>query len=302
MGSRISHFLIERGCDVVICSRTLENINIPPKLANVISIDWSSDVSLFDACKKVDIVVHAAGINALECSKDPVRALEYNGLYTSRLVDAAICNKVKKFFYLSTAHVYADILKGNITENSCALNLHPYSTSHLAGENSLLYAISKNKIFGSVIRLSNGYGAPIYVNSNCWGLFVNDLCRQSMVDRKLVINTTGEQLKDFVPINFICSVFLKLINLNNLDLPNIVNLGSGITLSLLDMAKFIQSRCAAKYNYSPEIILGNHYAPVSSFNYKSMRLFELGCTFKPDYAIFELDNLLDFCKHHLVKM
>ena len=58
------------------------------------------------ACLDVDVVVHAAGMNAKDCLADPVAA-HFNGVATARFAAAASKAGVEKFIYLSTIHVYA---------------------------------------------------------------------------------------------------------------------------------------------------------------------------------------------------
>ena len=109
--------------------------------------------------------------------------MDFNGVATKRLVEAASRAGVKKFIYLSTAHVYASPLVGTITEQTLPNNSHPYASSHLAGESAVLNADERGVIQGVVMRLSNAYGAPMHKGVNCWMLVVNDLCRQAVQTR-----------------------------------------------------------------------------------------------------------------------
>src|SRR3546814_17036700 len=93
-------------------------------------------------------------MNAQNCAANPVEALEFNGVATARLVQAAARVGIRRFIYLSTAHVYCAPLTGTITEDTCPRNLHPYATSHLAGENAVLSAVQAGEISGMVLRLS----------------------------------------------------------------------------------------------------------------------------------------------------
>ena len=146
-------------------------------------IDWFDSSSLKSACESVHVIIHTSGMNAPNSKNNPIKAFEVNGLLTGKLIEAAKTKKVKRFIYLSTAHVYSSPLLGNVTEDICPRNLHPYATSHLAGENIL---ISDDGIQGVVLRLSNSFGAQVHKDVNCWMLLINDLCRQAVEDKKIV--------------------------------------------------------------------------------------------------------------------
>ena len=132
----------------------------------VVRIKWNDESTLERICEGIDVIIHAAGMNARDCAADPLGAMNFNGLATKRLVEAASRSGVKKFIYLSTAHIYASPLVGNITEKTLPQNSHPYATSHLAGESAVLHANDCGIIRGLVIRLSNAYGAPTHKNVN----------------------------------------------------------------------------------------------------------------------------------------
>ena len=81
--------------------------------AKTVEINWRSETSLNEACKNIDAVVHLAGMNAQDCKANPATALEVNCVY-GKTVEAAVKRGVKRFIHLSTAHVYAAPLEGDI--------------------------------------------------------------------------------------------------------------------------------------------------------------------------------------------
>ena len=104
LGGRLGQYLSEN-YNVILGSRSDQNEPNWLPIAKTLKIDWDDENSLNDACNLVDIIIHASGLNAQECSSDPEKALLVNGVYTQNLVRAAINKNVKKFIYLSTAHV-----------------------------------------------------------------------------------------------------------------------------------------------------------------------------------------------------
>ena len=195
LGGRISSFFSSiPEHEIILASTRNVKTSYLPKHIKFIQINWEDEESIFNACLNIDIIIHTAGMNAQECSINPVEALIVNGVYTAKLVKNAISNKVKKIIYFSTAHVYNNPLKGIITEDVCPKNKHPYSTSHLAGENIIIQSHLSDKIQGVVLRLSNCIGAPKDINSNCWMLLVNDLCKQIIEHKKMKLNTNFKRV------------------------------------------------------------------------------------------------------------
>ena len=202
----------------------------------------------------VDVIVHAAGMNAQECAKNPEHALAVNGVATAELVNAAVIQGVKKFIYLSTAHVYSAPLVGTITEKSQTTNLHPYATSHLAGESSVLAAHQSDNIDGIVLRLSNSFGAPTHKLVNCWMLLINDLCQQAVMNGKLVLNSSGTQMRDFVPLTDVCRTIEYLIQKDSSQFESpIFNVCSGVSYKVIDVAQMIKRSCMNSLKFSPDI-------------------------------------------------
>ena len=296
VGARLAVALDAAGHDVVLGSRNLRQTPSWLPKARVCQIDWNSRSALEDVCANMDAVVQAAGMNAGECVKDPVEALQVNSVGTARLVEAAAAVGVSRFFYLSTAHVYASPLQGEIDELSCPRNLHPYASSHLTGEFSLLYALSRNRLFGTVLRLSNGFGAPLTPDTDCWMLLTNDLCRQAVTSGKLVLKTSGEQLRDFVPLASVCSCLNCLMDIPAGSLPRILNIGSGNSISIRTMVQLVQERCAATLGFTPVIEMGKQKEEAFPFKYSSLYASQLGIV-KVD-PMAEIDQLLAFCNTH----
>ena len=185
IGAKLGEYLFQNGHEVVLgTQRILTAPNWLPQV-EVVNTIWNDEKELTRICQGFDVIVHAAGMNAKDCSNDPIRALEFNGLATTRILRSAIQSGIKKFVYLSTAHVYRNPLEGIINENTCPKNIHPYATSHLAAEFAISHEALKNRIGGISLRISNGIGAPKDSNSKCWKLLVNDLCRQAVTHGRL---------------------------------------------------------------------------------------------------------------------
>jgi UDP-glucose 4-epimerase len=255
LGGRLTQFLVSKaGYEILLGSR--QQARSPPWLpqVKVAQTRWDSLIGLEEICKGVDAVVHLAGMNAQDCAADPVAALEFNAVATARLLQAAVQQGVNRFIYVSTAHVYGSPLTGVITEETCPVSLHPYATSHRAGEDMVLAAHQRRDIEGVVIRLSNAYGAPAHKDANCWTLLVNDLCRQAVMNRGIVLRSSGLQQRDFIPLHDVCRAIEHLLYQPARDIGNgLFNVGGECSMTVWEMAQRIAQCCYETLAYMPKL-------------------------------------------------
>lgn len=250
IGGRLREFLTSsEGYCIFSASRSVNHLD--GNDVNVVAIDWLSDESLRTCCSGMDAIVHLAALNAADCEASPVAALEINTLATARLLQAAVKAGVRRFLYLSTAHVYGSPLFGRISETTCTNPRHPYATSHRAAEDVVMSASDQGQIEGLVMRLSNAFGRPVSPNANCWSLLFNDLCRQVTTGRKLQLRTSGLQRRDFITMLDVCRAIRHL-----LELPwdyagaRIFNVGGAWSPTVIEAAALVAERY--------ELLTGNH--------------------------------------------
>jgi UDP-glucose 4-epimerase len=293
LGGRLSQYLSD-DYNVILGTRCNQDTPNWLPAAKVSKIDWDNERSLNAACESVDIIIHASGLNAQRCSDSPEKALLVNGVFTQNLVKAAVNQSVKKIIYLSTAHVYSGSLIGVITEDTPTINTHPYATSHVVGEESVLSAVSQGDIEGSVVRIANVFGSPVSKSVNCWMLLVNDLCKQAVVEKSLILHSNSEVVRDFVTINDFCSVIKFLIE--NKVTGNIVNIGSGKACTIGEMASRIQSNCLSVLGFEPPIALENN-SPIKKnlLDFQTNHLNNTDFKFINDFDA-EIKKLIHFCK------
>jgi UDP-glucose 4-epimerase len=243
-------------------------------------------------------------MNASDCAFDPVRAVEFNAGITARLLHAAIKRGVKRFIYLSTAHVYGGVLSGNISETTCAVSLHPYATSHRAGEDVVLGARQRGEIEGVAMRLSNAYGAPAHRDVNCWMLLVNDLCRQALTSQRMVLRSTGMQRRDFIALTDACRAIMALLKLPERELGDgLFNAGGEWSPTILEMAHRIAERVFSVTGRKPEIRrqLGGIGKSTEALNYQIQKLIDIGFDLSSnDIVDREIDELIRFCIENMM--
>jgi len=256
LGGRISRYLADAGYQVVIGS-SRRNAKLPSELQNcsLVYTDFNNINTLIKACQGAGYVIHLATVNAQKSQNDPQLAIKVNGIGTHNLIKASITSKVKYFLYFSTAHIYGSPLVGEIDEKTLPKPVHPYAITHRLAEDFLLESINSQNIKGSIVRLSNSIGLPLTRDANCWMLFVNDICKQAIVDRRIIIHSNVDNKRDFIPMDTVCKITnFFLSNQITTNYP-VFNVGSGISYSLLQIANMVAQRCKVLFDFYPKVIL-----------------------------------------------
>ena len=296
IGGRLCESLASsEGYSVVSASRS--NNYRPGTDVNVAVIDWRSDESLRACCSGIDCIVHLAAMNASDCAVSPVAALEINTVATARLLQAAMDAGVRRFLYLSTAHVYGSPLSGRITEAKCPRPRHPYATSHRAAEDIVMAASCQGQIEGLVLRLSNAFGRPVSSRVDCWTLLFNDLCRQAVAGRGLVLRTSGLQRRDFITMYDVCRAIRHL-----LEVPwhnsgsGLFNVGGAWSPTVFEAATLVADRYAVLTGFQ----LGIQRQTPTKDDCANDLFYDIGALTSTGFhlagnPIAELDNLLAFC-------
>lgn len=239
---------------VVVGSRS---VRLPPESLQGVSVattPWEEPARLREACMGVDTILHLAAMNENDAARDPAGALAVNGVATVRLLEAAKAEKVRRFMYFSTAHVYRNPLVGRVDESTWPRPVHPYATSHRAAEDVVLAMHDTGVLTGVVLRLSNSFGVPADPKVNRWTLLVNDLCRQAATTGQLELRSAGLQRRDFVTLADVARAVVHL-----LDLPldpvgdGVFNIGGAWAPTVLEMATLIADRSASVLGFRPAI-------------------------------------------------
>lgn len=302
LAGSISSFLSQNeDYEISICSSS--KIKSIHKKIITLKVDWNNRSSLKDICKGKDIIIHCASPDSSFSEKNPIESYKFSKSILGSFVDEAINNKVKKIIFFSSTHVYKSKLEGILNEKSPIIPEHSYGISKKIAEQTLLER--KNLIEINIIRLANVFGAPSNANLNCWKLAVNDFCKQVVLNKEIIINSDGNQVRNFVSLNevsrlvdFIISKFYK-----GKLLPTVFNFGGDWTLSIFDMAKLIAKEYEKKFEYSPTIIIkkqSNNSTPKLNFNFDLI----IKSGFKPDKSnnMKDINELFLYVKNNFINV
>ena len=227
---------------------------------------------LFD---NVDAMIHLASPPSFHCVNVKT-ALDSNVTGLMNLLDVAQNSHIKKIVYFSTFHVYRPGLY-DIHENSPTDNHHPYAWSHITAEQMIKYYSQKNNWQYGIIRSANGYGIPLFKESQGWGLVINKLCKEAIDNHTVTLTTDGTEYRNFIHNSEQAKMAEILINSNH---NGVFNLGGEETISLRNLAQIIIDK---HYNLNGEKVelnalpITEHKKP-DPFYYNIERAKKIGFT------------------------
>ena len=250
LGSKITIYLANLGYEIYVLSRKAKN-----KIENVEYKVIEADVSNLDELKQklnfeIDFCVHTASFNEFFLPGYPEKALKVNTLGTRNLLEALSGKNIKNFIYFSTFHVYgAD--SGIIKESSQLNPKNDYASTHLFAEYYVKQFGFTHGLQYTILRLTNSYGSPTFVDSNKWYLVLNDLTRSAYENGRIIIKSNGKAKRDYIYMDDVASVVDKLLQRKATN--DIYNLSSNKSYTVLELAKIVKSYYEKKYNKIIEV-------------------------------------------------
>jgi len=300
LGQNICRHLLSLGFKVYIGS-SRSNAVIPSHLigCSLVYTDFSNAKSLSRICSNIDFVIHLATINSVNSQKDPQLAIQVNGIGALNLIQASATSNVSYFLYFSTAHIYGSPT-GSINEKTLPRPSHPYSITHRLAEDFLLEFIAKKKLSGAIFRLSNSIGGPVTDDKSCWTLFMNDICRQALYDRYIVVNSNPLIERDFVTMPFIFNAIVHFLNKNPVSDFPVYNVGGGRSYTLADAARLVAQQCNTLYGFSPMIKFTQEPQSLQATLQYNIEKLTSELSFKPEIDLtIGIDSTLRFFQTRL---
>lgn len=290
LGSHVSNYYLNRGHEVRILSRTSHpELLAWSKQFEVVKGDISDYSSVENCCWNIDAVIHAAALNEVDCKTKEKESLLVNGLGTRNLLEDAYKNSVKRFIYFSTFHVYGIPKTDVITEETLPDPVNNYSITHYLAERYCRQFEVEKKVKSYILRISNGYGAPLFRSIQRWTLVLNDLCSTAFVQKKIVLKSRGTQERDFIGIRDILQGVGIFVGRDIKDQGNnVYNLGSGRNVSIISLANTVAEVYEARYNRSIKLEIPEDAAEPDikvSFKFSIDKIRKLG--YQPTSVIKE---------------
>ena len=274
-----------------------KNYNVVPtsrtKKKNFIYLDYSQKKIKNQILKDVDTIIHLASLDRDEVKKNYQKAKEINFDFTKELIELSILNGVKNFIYVSSINVYGENFSNNVKENIKPKPKDRYSRLKLMCEKLLKQKSNKQKIV--ILRLSNIFGVPHIITKGYHKLFIPSICLSALKNKKIFLNTNGDQYRDFLELNLFIKILNKLLKrINKMNNFTIFNISSYNSLKIIEIAKKVVFIFKNKFNQKVKIIKGKKiYEKKYSINNNKIKNF-LNLKINNNYnkTLFNMINFL----------
>ncbi|GMT49940.1 MAG: UDP-glucose 4-epimerase [bacterium] len=205
-----------------------------------------------------DAVVYSISLDHKECERNIEQTVSVNVTPLWQLLELLLERKtsLKRFIYLSTQQIYGSIQNEVIDENRQVKPVNNYGLTHLMAEEICSLYNHKSPFQCISLRLSNGYGKPLFPSNNCWWLVINDFCKTAIEQGKIQLLSDGRPQRDFIAISDICHGIRHFLDIPDEQLSeNTYNLGSGRTLTILELAHIVADAYEAEYYQKIPVLL-----------------------------------------------
>lgn len=246
IGSHLAEFLLGKGHSVKIIDNlsngNLENLAKIQDQIEFVNLDISDCEKLRKTVKDSDGIFHQAALTSVQDSfLKPKKYEHVNVKGTENILRIAKEYEIKVVL-ASSASIYGNVKKIPIKENSIKKPLNPYGKTKVQVEN-LASKYAKLGVSVLALRYFNVYG--MRQNPSYAGVITKFLASVK-TQNDLVIHGDGFQVRDFVYVGDVVNAnFLAMTSKVNHD---IVNIGSGIPVSINELANMIIDVSSLKVN------------------------------------------------------
>lgn len=251
IGARLSKYLAENGYAVTaFCRRApRKDVEWASLMEEVIVGDVRDDASVKRLLQKdYDAAIYLISLDHRKSEENVFLAVAINVTPMWDLLHQLTERGLRKFIYFSTVQVYGAPPATLISENFPTAPSNAYGLTHLLCENICAYFHRKTDTDCITIRLSNSYGSPVFKDSNCWWLVINDLCKSAIQKGRIALLSDGSPQRDFIhglDMARAVRIFLEREN-GELD-DNVFQLASGNTLTILELAHVVKRVFEERY-------------------------------------------------------
>ncbi len=270
IGSRLCYFFAKQGHQII----ALFSSTIPQKTGWTDLIDQTivGDIREIKTIKKIsevkaDVIIHLISLDHHDSEKSPDFVSKVNIQSTWNLLnECTLSNGVSKFIYFSTIHVYGKNQKGLVQEDQKGTPSNIYGMTHLLSEEICNYYNRTTDTDCINVRLSNSYGEPIFPDAKCWTLIVNNLARSAYRDNKIILNSDGRAVRDFIHFSDICNGLNQLIDGPSVGDKNTLHFSSSTSISMLEVALKVKEVYHKKYGVKIPIYINKDQLFTDNYN------------------------------------
>lgn len=263
IGSQLAHVLWQKGEEVVL----LDNFSYGRE-DNLIfdDHDFRREILREDICDRpmlnalcekegFDYIYHVAAITPLpDCQIDPGKAIEVNVAGTVNVLEAARRYGAKKVIFASTSAVYENCREFPTAEGDVIPPSLIYSGGKFAAEQFCKSYVDVYGMNVTVLRFANDYGPHI----DCLRTqppVAGYIIRELFNDRVPVLHSTGEQRRDFIYVDDLIDLAIRVQNGSGFDC---VNVSSNETHSINELYHMI-AKIMGKEHLGAEYVHSSNY-------------------------------------------
>ena len=220
-----------------------KNSNLTNKLSNKL-LDFSilSSREILSSCKILNELKEQVNINiifnnfqtAINLNKfDNLESYISNSIIsTSRILDFFNKNhiKINKIIYTSSSSVYGNNILCNEKDELKPMNLH--ASLKVANEKLIEKFCLDNNIDYTIARIFNMYGGDDNFS------IINKIIQAYKDNNELTIVNNGNSIRDFIHIEDVVDIYLKILELKNV---NILNIGTGEGNSVKNILDYLKN-------------------------------------------------------------
>jgi UDP-glucose 4-epimerase len=240
IGSHLCEQLLAAGYQVrVIDNLSSGNRGWVPEGADFILGDIRDFEVLAEAVEGCDAVCHLAAMSRSGPSVDMMdECLTCNVIGTSNVIKAVKGSSVKRIVYSGSSTYYGLGDAPNCVEDPPDL-LNYYGLTKYVGERLLSMFSTLSGIDVITLRYFNVYG-PRQPRTGIYALVMGIFLDSYSRGESLVVHGDGHQSRDFIHVRDVAAANVRALN-STTTRSGIFNVGSGETVSILELAKMISS-------------------------------------------------------------
>jgi len=187
--------------------------------------------------RDTDVVFHLAAVTGLEeVEKDPITAFKSNVIATMNILDTAVKYGVNTIIYASSAAVYGEPHNLPVSEGHKANPTNLYGYMKYLGEMLLNHYYIKYGLNTIILRYFNVYGPRM--RGGPYASVIHNFITSLSKNLRPVIFGDGRQTRDFIYVDDVVEASIRSMELEGF---NILNIGSGVETSILDLLNIISS-------------------------------------------------------------
>ncbi len=203
-----------------------------------------------------DLIIHLAAFSGVqEFNKNVLKSFNNNVLATKNLVRFGFKKKNTKLIFSSSAAVYGKVSEKKVNEDNICEPVNYYGLSKLACENIINQEFKNKENSFAILRYFNVVGSIIDYKIKKKINSLLDVIAIAIKRKKYKININGKNFntkdgtpeRDFIHIKDLSNIHEKTHKYLNQNKNIILNCGSGLKYSVLEIVKAIERKINKKF-------------------------------------------------------